>query len=139
MQRQKTYQFCNNCAKQGHLFNQCKMPITSIGIVAFRKMPSGARKYLMICRKDSLGYIEFLRGKYPLYNKEYIQALIDESQRNVTGEVKLLLRQGHIHLLGRKSNNSLYNEKLATFEEDNLYNQKDAEGFIKLKALRFRN
>ena len=68
-----------------------------------------------------------------------LQALIDESQRNVTGEVKLLLRQGHIHLLGRKSNNSLYNEKLATFEEDNLYNQKDAEGFIKLKALRFRN
>ena len=78
MQRQKTYQFCNNCAKQGHLFNQCKMPITSIGIVAFRKMLNGTRKYLMICRKDSLGYIEFLRGKYPLYNKEYIQALIDE-------------------------------------------------------------
>jgi 8-oxo-dGTP pyrophosphatase MutT (NUDIX family) len=53
------------------------MPITSIGIVAFKK-ESNVLKYLMICRKDSLGYIEFLRGKYPLYNKEYIQTLIDE-------------------------------------------------------------
>ncbi len=78
MNRQKTtYNFCNNCTKQGHLFNQCKMPITSIGIVAFKK-ESNVLKYLMICRKDSLGYIEFLRGKYPLYNKEYIQTLIDE-------------------------------------------------------------
>ena len=78
MNRQKTtYNFCNNCTKQGHLFNQCKMPITSIGIVAFKKK-SNVLKYLMICRKDSLGYIEFLRGKYPLYNKEYIQTLIDE-------------------------------------------------------------
>ena len=71
--------------------------------------------------------------------RKMIQALINESQRNVTGEVRLLLRQGNISLLGRKSKNSLYNSKLATFEEDNLYDQKDAEGFIKLKALRFRN
>ena len=77
MHRQKTYNFCNNCSNQGHLFNQCKMPITSIGIVAFKKEQPNL-KYLMISRKDSLGYIEFLRGKYPLYNKEYIQTLIDE-------------------------------------------------------------
>jgi ADP-ribose pyrophosphatase YjhB (NUDIX family) len=78
MHKQKSHQFCNNCAKQGHLFNQCKLPITSIGIVAFRENLDKQRKYLMICRKDSLGFIEFLRGKYPLYNKEYIQTLIDE-------------------------------------------------------------
>lgn len=70
-------QFCNNCGKQGHLFNHCKTPITSVGIICFRKFIT-KNKYLMICRKDSLGYIEFLRGKYPLYNKEYIQNLIDE-------------------------------------------------------------
>ena len=68
-----------------------------------------------------------------------VQKAIDESQKNVTGQVKLFLRQGNISLLGRKSRKSLYNNKLATFEEDNLYNQKDAEGFIKLKSLRFRN
>ena len=71
--------------------------------------------------------------------RRMLQALIDESQKNVTGQVKLFLRQGNISLLGRKSKKSLYDHKLATFEEDNLYNQKDAEGFIKLKSLRFRN
>ena len=65
--------------------------------------------------------------------RRMMQALINESQKNVTGEVRLLLRQGNITLLGRKSKKSLYNPKLATFEEDNLYNQQDAEGYIKLK------
>jgi ADP-ribose pyrophosphatase YjhB (NUDIX family) len=73
----KTHQFCNNCGKQGHVFNQCKLPTTSIGIVAFKQC-GPVKKYLMICRKDSLGFIEFLRGKYPLYNKSYIQTLVDE-------------------------------------------------------------
>ena len=70
--------------------------------------------------------------------RKMMQALIDESQKNVSGEVRVLLRQGTVNILGRKSKKSLYNDKLATFEEDNLYNQKDAEGFIKLKALRFK-
>jgi len=73
-----TYQFCNNCGKQGHLYNQCKNPIISSGIVAFRKNPANKFEFLMICRKDSLGYIDFLRGKYPLYNKDYILTLINE-------------------------------------------------------------
>ena len=68
-----------------------------------------------------------------------LQALINASQKNVSGEVRLLLRQGSINILGRKSKKSLYNHKLATFEEDDLYNQQDADGYIKLKALRFRN
>ena len=71
--------------------------------------------------------------------RKMIQALINESQKNVTGEVRIMLRQGNISILGRKSKKSLYNHKLATFEEDNLYNQEDAGGFIKLKALRFKN
>jgi ADP-ribose pyrophosphatase YjhB (NUDIX family) len=69
--------FCNNCGKQGHSFNQCKKPTISIGIIAFTKK-NNTFKYLLICRKDSLGYIDFLRGKYPLYNEKYIQTLIDE-------------------------------------------------------------
>ena len=77
MLRQKSHQFCNNCGKQGHLYNHCKVPITSIGIIGFKKVDNNF-KYLLICRKDSLGFIEFLRGKYPLYNKDYIQNLIDE-------------------------------------------------------------
>ena len=70
--------------------------------------------------------------------REMLQALIDSSQKRVDGEVKLFLRQGTITVKGRRSKHSLYNKDLSTFEEDNIYNQKDAEGFIKLKSLRFR-
>lgn len=74
-----TYQFCNNCGKHGHLYSNCKKPIISNGIIAFRKNKENDKyEYLMICRKDSLGYIDFLRGKYPLYDKNYILTLIDE-------------------------------------------------------------
>ena len=71
--------------------------------------------------------------------REMLQALIDKSQEKVTGEVKVYVRQGYIEIKGRSSKYSLYNKDLSTFEEDNIYNQKDAEGFIKLKSLRFRN
>ena len=67
----KNYNVCNNCGKQGHLYNNCKIPITSYGVISFRKHEN--YEYLMICRKDSLGYVDFIRGKYPLYNKKYIQ------------------------------------------------------------------
>ena len=52
------YQFCNNCGKTGHSYNQCSKPITSNGIIAFTKVDKKI-KYLLICRKDTLGYVEF--------------------------------------------------------------------------------
>ena len=64
--------YCNNCGKLGHLYHQCKMPITSIGIIVFRYNRVKEIEYLMIRRKDSLGYIDFMRGKYSIYNKDYI-------------------------------------------------------------------
>ena len=70
-------QFCNNCGKTGHSYNQCPNPITSLGIITFNKHKT-LLKYLLICRKDSLGYVEFVRGKYPLYDKDYIQNIINE-------------------------------------------------------------
>jgi 8-oxo-dGTP pyrophosphatase MutT (NUDIX family) len=73
----KTYNFCNNCGKSGHLFNTCKHPITSIGVIAY-KHEHDKFKFLMIRRKDSLGYVDFMRGKYPIYNKNYLQNIIDE-------------------------------------------------------------
>ena len=80
MYRMRKYMFCNNCGKQGHLFHRCKKPISSIGIIAFRKSKRYDKKfeYLMICRKDSLGYVDFMRGKYPLHSEFYIQNIIDE-------------------------------------------------------------
>ncbi|MEM7775437.1 MAG: argininosuccinate synthase [Pseudomonadota bacterium] len=71
--------------------------------------------------------------------REMLQALIDESQRFVTGTVRLKLYKGNIITLGRDSPYSLYSEKLVTFEDDQgAYNQEDARGFIKLSALRLR-
>lgn len=57
---------CNNCGKYGHTMHSCKMPITSFGVVVFRNNPETGREYLMICRKDTLGYIDLIRGKYQL-------------------------------------------------------------------------
>ena len=73
----KNNNFCNNCGKIGHAFHHCKHPITSIGIIAFQQNFDEIQ-YLMIRRKDTLGYIDFMRGKYPIYSKVYIQNLIDE-------------------------------------------------------------
>ncbi|HIB76243.1 MAG TPA: argininosuccinate synthase, partial [Flavobacteriales bacterium] len=69
-----------------------------------------------------------------------LQTLIDESQKTVNGQVRLSLYKGNVSVLGRESaSNSLFDEKIATFEEDDgAYDQKDAEGFIKLNALRLR-
>jgi len=67
---------------------------------------------------------------------EMLRAAIDESQKNVNGTVRLKIYKGNVITVGRKSPDSLYNEELATFETDNVYNQADATGFIKLNALR---
>ena len=71
--------------------------------------------------------------------REMLQALIDKSQENVTGTVRLKLYKGNTTVVGRKSPVSLYSMQHVTFEEDQgAYNQRDAEGFIKLNALRLR-
>ena len=70
--------------------------------------------------------------------REMLQALMDTSQQNVSGTVTLELMKGAIQTVGRDSPYSLYSEDHVTFEEDQVYNQADAEGFIKLNALRLR-
>jgi 8-oxo-dGTP pyrophosphatase MutT (NUDIX family) len=68
---------CNNCGKQGHLFHQCKLPIISYGIIVFRKYEE-KYEYLMLRRKHSFGYIDFIRGKYSPYNIFQLQNIINE-------------------------------------------------------------
>ncbi len=70
--------------------------------------------------------------------REMLQAAIDQTQKRVTGVVRLKLFKGLASVVGRKSPNSLYRMDYVTFEEDSVYNQFDAEGFIKLNALRLR-
>lgn len=86
--------YCNNCGKAGHMYHQCKIPITSIGIIAFR-MCNNEPEYLMIRRKDSLGHIDFMRGKYSVCNRHYIvnmlnQMTINEKERMKSGDFDAL-------------------------------------------------
>jgi len=69
---------------------------------------------------------------------EVLKKAIDEMQKDVTGSVRLKLYKGNCMVIGRKSEKSLYHGAFATFEKDTVYNQKDAEGFIRLNALRLR-
>ncbi len=71
--------------------------------------------------------------------RKMLQAAIDASQEHVNGDVRLKLYKGGVHVVGRRSEDSLFDEEVATFEDDGgAYDQKDAEGFIKLNALRMR-
>lgn len=91
--------------------------------------------------RDSLipKYAEFIYyGYWFSPERATLQKLIDESQKNVTGTVKIKIYKGNCIVVGRKSPYSLYNQELATFEKDYVYNQKDAEGFIKINSLRLR-
>jgi argininosuccinate synthase len=92
--------------------------------------------------KDSLmpRYAELIyNGFWFSPERRMLQALIDESQKSVTGRVRLKLYKGSASVIGRESPNSLYSAKVVTFEEDQgAYDQFDAQGFIKLNALRLR-
>ena len=90
--------------------------------------------------KDSLmpKYAELIYNGYWFSpEREALQALINKTQEKVEGVVRLELYKGNVTVLGRESKKSLFNAAYSTFEEDSVYNQKDAAGFIKLNALRF--
>ncbi len=90
--------------------------------------------------KDSImpKYAELIYNGYWFSpEREALQALIDKTQEKVEGIVRLELYKGNVIVLGRESKNSLFNAAYSTFEEDCVYDQKDASGFIKLNALRF--
>jgi len=91
--------------------------------------------------RDSLG-VKFAESIYYGFwfapEFELMRKMVDETQRNVSGDVRLKLYRGNAIVVGRRSPHSLYDESVATFEADTVYNQRDAEGFIKLNALRLR-
>lgn len=86
--------YCNNCGAKGHLYKDCRLPITSCGNIVIR-LDGVEPKVLMIQRKDSLCYIDLIRGKYDINNKIYIQTLInkcsnEEKQNLLTKDFDLL-------------------------------------------------
>ena len=91
--------------------------------------------------RDALS-LKFAEGVYYGFwfapEGELMRKVIDETQARVNGEARVRLYRGNVTVVGRRSPDSLYQERLATFEADTVYDQRDAEGFIKLNALRLR-
>ncbi|MDQ3819536.1 MAG: argininosuccinate synthase, partial [Acidobacteriota bacterium] len=91
--------------------------------------------------RDSLG-VKFAESVYYgfWFSPEFglMRKIIEETQERVTGDVRVKLYRGNATVVGRRAPRSLYSERLATFEAEDIYNQRDAEGFIKLNALRLR-
>jgi ADP-ribose pyrophosphatase YjhB (NUDIX family) len=108
---------CNNCGKSGHLFHQCKMPIMSIGIIVFRVVPDISHKfeYLIIRRKETLGYIDFMRGKYSIQNKYYILNML----KQMTNKEKQQLKCKDFNLLWKNIWGSSANHNQYKSEESN--------------------
>tara|TARA_A100001015_G_scaffold292181_1_gene367228 strand:+ start:1545 stop:2387 length:843 start_codon:yes stop_codon:yes gene_type:complete len=112
--------FCNNCGKSGHLFHQCKLPITSIGIIALRKSATddGGVETLLIRRKNTLGFVDFMRGKYNINNIDYIINLFNKMS---TEEHRLILSQDFPflwrYLWGSNINHQYRNEERVSQEK----------------------
>lgn len=134
MNRFNTLQ-CNNCGNRTHNYNQCKLPIISIGGIAFRRniLKNNAIEYLMICRKHTLGYMDFMRGKYSLFNKEHILNLfnemsIDEKMNIGSKDFSLLWNQ-----LWNKSEGS---DRNTAVNENIQYNTEEFLSFDKITSLK---
>ena len=111
MNNNKKNIFCNNCGNFGHLFHQCKVPITSIGVIAMR-CNKGKTEILLIRRKDSLSFVDFIRGKYNIEDKDYIINLLN----NMTVRERDFIRDNDFdkiwnYLWSYNSNNSYRNEE----------------------------
>lgn len=116
-------------------------PAGTVLHIAHRALESITLDREVLHLRDSLipKYAELIYyGYWFAPEREMLQSTIDSIQKDVTGTVRLKLYKGNCIVVGRKSPNSLYHPELATFEAERIYNQKDAEGFIKLNALRLR-
>lgn len=112
----KNTNICNNCGKLGHLFHQCKLPITSYGIITFKGGLNGI-EYLMIRRKNSFGYIDFIRGKYSPHNLTHLKTMIDEmSQHEKNNILSLPFDNLWLDMWGKSNldNNQYKNEETSS-------------------------
>lgn len=122
----KYYDVCNNCGKQGHTFKQCKNPITSYGVIVFRTSPvTQEREYLMIRRKDTLGYIDFMRGKYSVSNQTYILNMIHQMTVQEKNKLKCFTFDELWRDLWKDESQGHLPNRLPMYDDCSLYNDDD--------------
>ncbi len=90
--------YCNNCGNYGHTYKLCRHPVLSYGIILFNKDEDGLYRIVMVERKDSISFIEFIRGKYKINNIEYLNLLFSRLSTNET----LKLRDNNFETLWNK-------------------------------------
>lgn len=110
--------YCNNCDKLGHSFHNCRKPFVSYGIISYRKNTNDDIEYLCVCRKHTFGYIDFMRGRYSINNKEQINDIIYEmtlqEKENILNMPFIELWQ---ELWGTSKNAYFLNEKIFASEK----------------------
>lgn len=119
--------FCNNCGQKGHIYRECTKPISSFGIICYRDVVdeenNTKKEILLIRRKDSLGYVEFIRGRYDITNKNHIMNLFDEM--TINEKEKLL-----------KNDFEVLWDELWCFKNTKKFDQEKNESLLKLKKLK---
>ncbi len=115
----KKLYLCNNCGVYGHLFYNCRKPITSFGILCYRITPENKFEYLLVQRKDSLGYVDLLRGKLS-ENNEY-------QLRNIISEITVTEKDNILNHTYKELWNKLWNRVSETYETKN----EDKFNFVK--------
>jgi ADP-ribose pyrophosphatase YjhB (NUDIX family) len=107
----KKIYLCNNCGVYGHLYYNCRKPITSFGILCYRVTPENRYEYLLVQRKDSLGYVDFLRGKYSESN--------DYQLKNIISEITKKEKEDIMNYSYKELWNKLWNRVSETYEIKN--------------------
>lgn len=107
-----TSQICNNCGKRGHIFKHCKLPVISHGVIAVLTTKQNI-KLLMVQRKHSFGYIDFIRGNYLLTNIMYMQRLVNEMTNTEKNDI---LTKPFKQLVNDMWDNTIHNRELSSDE-----------------------
>jgi ADP-ribose pyrophosphatase YjhB (NUDIX family) len=114
-------QYCNNCDKSGHSFHNCRKPFISSGIIAFRQRNDKTNEYLIICRRHTFGYIDFMRGRFAINNKTQLIDIIYEMTED---EKKSIMENNFdkswLDLWGSTSNSYYKNERIFAREKYNM-------------------
>jgi 8-oxo-dGTP pyrophosphatase MutT (NUDIX family) len=132
--------YCGNCGEEGHTYRRCLSPIMSLGIILY-KIDDGIIKYLLIQRKDTLGFVEFMRGKYNLENLDYIKEIfkimtIEERDKIVNHEFDHLWNELWMNLNNKKFHNEYSSSKEKFYKLKNGFKlQNEAYNLKKINEL----
>jgi hypothetical protein len=119
---------CRNCGLTGHIYKNCPHPIMSFGVICY-KIENGEIKFLMIQRKDSLSFMEFMRGKYDITNLEYIKQLLLNMTINERNMIISLSFDEIWNYLWFQSENKNYTKEF--YESKNKFNSLNDNNFLK--------